>query len=398
MEDASVEIDPLPEELVGKIMSRVPLPQLLNVRALSKAWCARFSRVSDLKDEVQIQRATLFQQQIAELSRNSTSIFSPVFYKSHPSFFTFRKYRDTGERSRMPSLQFLPEEVRVDTSNPDVEGPFVCWCTRADKLICIYVANFLSKRWRELPRLPDAEGSILVCSKLVLDASLKTYKVFVFSRHPQTPLQGFRAQIYDSKSHAWTCNNPYVDLGEERLDRPRNFTELSRPVLLNGVLYMVPDLDMNTLLAFDVKQATLTEIPVYFTRTSFSITNAAVVVCNGDLFMIVTEGDSSEGLYVLKVDLETQQLCEVARGPSEAFSMGGVKLLQPVSDGDNIFFGVAAQRGDEDHMVEYNVKRNRWRFPKFAGPEYSVRLSHKKFSTHEWSPVTYQPLNPFLEV
>ncbi|CAM6103379.1 unnamed protein product [Calypogeia fissa] len=315
----------------------------------------------------------------------------------------------------MPSLQFLPEEVRVGTFDPDVEGPLLCWCTKADSLIRMYVANFLSKRWRELPSFPEAEGRrILVCSKLVLDASLKTYKVFVFSRHPpktefdgfelqsdindinnkvlvfsrQTPFQGIRVHIYDSKSHAWTSNNPYVDLGQERLDRPRNFAELSRPVLLNDVLYMVPDLDMNTLLAFDVKQATLTEIGVYLRRTSFSITNAAVVVCNGDLFMIVTEGDASEGLYVLKVDLETQQLCQVARGPSEAFSMDSVKLLQPV-----IFFGVAARGGDEDHIVEYNVKRDRWRFSKFYGPEYSPRLSHKK-----WSPVTFQPLNPFLEV
>ncbi|CAM6127913.1 unnamed protein product [Calypogeia fissa] len=184
----------------------------------------------------------------------------------------------------MPSLQFLPEEVRVGTFDPDVEGPLLFWCTHthtyADELIRIH-------------------------------ASLKTYKVFVFSRHPPTwEFDGFELQS-------------------------------------------------------DINDAVF----VFSRQTPFQV-----------------------GLYVLKVDLETQRLRQVARGPSEAFSMVSVKLLQPVSDGDNIFFGVAAQGQDEDHiMVEYNVKRNRWRFSKFYGPEYSVRLP-------QWSPVTFQPLNPFLEV
>jgi hypothetical protein len=67
----------LPDELLERIIARVPFPAIHRARILSKAWRARFSQVSLLRTTEEKSRANAFQKLVRERS-NTWGTLAPV--------------------------------------------------------------------------------------------------------------------------------------------------------------------------------------------------------------------------------------------------------------------------------------------------------------------------------
>ncbi|CAM6113901.1 unnamed protein product [Calypogeia fissa] len=383
---------PLPEELVGTILAMVPFPYIFKAKSLSKSWRARFSPVAALEDEVERERAIVFQKKVRQWSYKWETYF-PVCFGTLFSFAflislevptAFAGAADCIEplssmlTLRMPSLSFLSEKI-LTCSNPEMEGTLLYWCGGLGKMV-LHVANILTRSFKQLPRRPQVLGScVLYRKKLVIQKSSGTYKAVVFCGYGRD----LRAQIYDSRSQVWTTN---------RFLLSKSLELLSPLVHLNGVLYMVIYHSCANLMAFNVEEKTLESLRV-FSTVKLVMTNVDLVVYNGRLLIILTNGFYQGGLQMLKLDEVTEQLMEVARGPPPAmckpsFEMG--ERRRPVCDGSSIYFGI----GNE--MLKYNMTKNKWSCLSFP-VTWDGAFPFMKYC--EMSAFYFQPgLTPFIEL
>ncbi|CAM6118043.1 unnamed protein product [Calypogeia fissa] len=305
---------PLPEELVGTILAMVPFPYIFKAKSLSKSWRAGFSPVAALEDEVERDRAILFQKEVRQWSYKYFpvcfgTLFSFAFLISWEVPTAFAGAPDCIEPLssvrplRMPSLSFLSEKI-LTCSNPEMEGTLLYWCGGLGKMV-LYVANILTRSSKQLPRRPQVLGSCAFYrKKLVIQKSSGTYKAVVFCGYGRD----LRVQIYDSRSQVWTTNKFLLS---------KSLELLSPLVHLNGVLYMVIYHSCANLMAFNVEEKTLESLRV-FSTVKLMMTNVDLVVYNGSLLIILTNGFYPGGLQILKLDEVMEQLMEVARGPPPA--------------------------------------------------------------------------------
>lgn len=393
---------PLSEELVGKILAMVPFPYIFKARMLSKSWLARFSPVASLDDEVEKQCTIWFQKEVGELSYKWETYFPAYFGRLHSSAFVvgslstirwkaspttnlmiapscFLNRYCMSFLSTLPSLSFLPEKL-LTCSNPEMEGPLLCWCGGSTKMI-LYVANILTRSWKQLPHPPQGSGSCQFYRKiLVIEKSAQTYKVVVFCGSGRD----FRVQIYDSRSEVWTTN---------RFLLSKDLKLLSPVVQLDGHLYMVACHNRANLLAFNVEERTLESLR-FFSTAKLMMSNVDLVVSDGSLLIIVTNGFYPGGLQLLKFDIVTEQLVEVASGPpiavciNPSFEMR--RRRRPVCDGSSVYFEIS------DQMLEYNMKEDKWRCLDFP---FTRDGAFPFMSYCEWSAFSFRPgLTPFVEV
>lgn len=361
----------LPEDLVERILAMVPFPHVFKARTLSKSWLARFSPIQSQNGEVEKLLAASFQKRVAEWSTKWKTL-CPVFI-DWQGFIAYD--RASHSWPKLPSLSFLPHgflsmsHMQIDGALLLVSEFYINWetATKEHKLL---VANFLTRSWRRLPVPPPADETYLF-EKLVTLTSLETYKVIVFYRGGGYCL----AQIYDSKSNVWRSKT---------LDK--DFSVLSRPTYLNGVLYMVVGRNPWNLLAFNVAEGTFEELEIF--GDSMERFDADLVVCNATLLMVVKESRFAETVQVMKVDLEVLRLLKVAQGPPLALNFGKLDNRHD-SDGECIFF---PRWIFYNGMVVYNVQKNEWSHIPFP-----PRVTDAVSATRRVS--AFQPnLNPFLAV
>ncbi|CAM6111474.1 unnamed protein product [Calypogeia fissa] len=403
----------LPEDLVARILAMVPFPFIFKARILSKSWLARFASIASQDGELK-SLASSFQKQVGEWSTSTWKSFCPVFV-GKGEYLMYHQASRTWQR--IPLLSFLPEDLltrfrrsKLQTAgallfistSPEIRDDFYQEFRRSTRLrdirrgkYTLYVANMLTRSWKQLPPRPPADSVDLddklhyLDAKLVTHKASETYKVIAF----YVDVGYCLAQIYDSKASRWSSN---------RLYDSENLVFLSHCAYLNGVLYRVVRNNEvgGSLLAFSVEEGTFQvfEMPPIDIELQFGLID--LVVCKGNLLMVAYNHFLYvENVVVLKIDLVSRRWLEVTRGPPAALNFGNLEK-HPASDGDCIFFASAKFVGDI--MLAYNLHEDVWSC--FPCPTVVNQLDapHPLFAPaleYKWTVSTFQPgLNPFLGV
>ncbi|CAM6088762.1 unnamed protein product [Calypogeia fissa] len=390
----------LPEELVEKIIAMMPFPSIFKARVLSKSWLARFSPVSSQNDEVEKRAALAFQKQVRERSA-TWSTFFPV---CHDEGF-YRAYDQQCQRWRklpMPSI-FPDESVTPMEQLTGIEGTLFYGYDGGR----IFLANILTGSLKDLPEYPPAyieeRELTLECHRyptfpvLAMDASQENYKMIVLQRYSDWLWRNcWYAHIYESTLDGWSTKKLV-----EVVPLPYQIDPFGHPVYLNGVLYDTYGYNsgkslVTHLLTFNLEKGTVEELDLSLTGGMREIVWSDdiivyPVVCNGKLFIVVTEGDPEDMLYpgvvwhVLAVDLGSLQLLEVARVPPVTLKVRRTLCKTPLSGGDCLFFETA-----DDQLVAYNAQKDQWSFLDLPVTVRSACI----FGANSFHP----GLNPFMEV
>lgn len=371
----------LPEHLVERIVAMIPFPFIFKVRGLSKSWRARLSSISSQEDEAQRCLAAAFQKQVGKWSTNWETL-SPLFIGPED----FISYSRTSQNwQKLPSLSFLPKNLLPGTLNRFVprsfvhmEGALLYGFPRSENgsVSNLYVANILTRTFKILPaRL--LRNVYVVCYNLVIDSSAETYKLILVCGSEKTC--AYFVQVYDSKSETWDTKEFAVSA--EFSVGP------STAANLNGVLYMVAVNNPQNVLAINAEEGTSKELSLSCDDVLENI-SVNLVVCKTDWLMMITKGLYPETLQVLRIDLDSLKLVQLARGPPPDLNVGNT-IFQPVGDGNCIFFSVA---DSGSRVLAYNIDEDKWScFPVPAPTDPQM--------IYKWMGFSFRPeLSPFLAV
>jgi hypothetical protein len=323
----------LPEELVEKIVARLPFPSLFKARLLSRAWYFKFPLPSQCVRSL----SPSLQNQVTSLSSKWVA-YCPVFF-SQDEILGFN--RITLRWQHMLTLSYLPVGIgSLVTSG----GSLICVMSESDVGYDVFVTNVLTRSWRKLPARPFSEEPDHV---RVLPMGPYSYKVLLVYRRGHGE-HGVHTQVYDSSLRNWVVKNSEVDLG----------TFFVNSAYLDGKLYcMCRDsmLDPLQLWTYHLEDNAWIPIPHEFSPSD--VFDGAFLLCGGKVFVAIwfptdRGGMSDEvvdklyGLYTLpdsigifQLDLETFELQEVSRGPPQLFLDVGVYRQQILfaSDSDFIY-------------------------------------------------------------
>lgn len=365
-----------------KIVAMMPFPSIFKARLLSKLWLAKFEPIGSLRDEEEVRIATSFQKEVRERSKHWDT-FCPVCINEEELFAYHQKSQNW---QRVSLLSFLPKDpfligrdLRGSSfyrakKNVHLEGALLygTWETDSFDSQILFVANILTRKWKQLPPRPNADSwkGILCCMKLVSDPSSEAYKVILSCQdgHQDDP---YFTLIYDSKSETWSS---------KKFVSASNFcTSPSSFAYLDGVLYGVSVANLTSLVAFSVEEGTMDGLRVALDK-EVDIDTARLVVCNANLMMILSEVD--ETVRVLKMDVESLRWREIASCHPSAFKLG--ERNPSVGEGHCIFFEMGFFEGV---MLVFNPQDDEWHFFDFSKTDY------------QWCDCSFQPgLNPFMAV
>ncbi|CAM6096503.1 unnamed protein product [Calypogeia fissa] len=367
-------MEELPEDLVEEIVARMPFPSIFKARELSQKWRIKFSPMSSQPDDgVKKSAALKFQRLVRARATEWTNLF-PVCIDilGLCSAYDARRHQWVG--FPMPSvpagvLRYAGIEgtllcLRVVSKDP--EAPEPKFHAR------FHVVNLVTGRWKTLPAcpelLPDMSDLVLefeydnLYILFVGDAALETYRVMALYDPPNDDLcQPWYVQIYESELDEWrTKKLTYSPTAEAR--RPHTDERDSQPIYLDGVIYVTTSQNsLDCILALDLEKGTFEGVELAFDGDVGGIecSDVELVRCNAKLMMVISHAESMQLHSVLKVDIASRQLLEVARAPHDLVILAGISCRH-LTDGDCLLFA-AVCRG-QSQLVTYDVQEDQWAY------------------------------------
>ncbi|CAM6090928.1 unnamed protein product [Calypogeia fissa] len=410
----------MPEELLEKIIARLPLRFFFQSRVLSKSWASKMS-------------CAAFQNEVSLVSSRTWNSYCPIYVGNEG----LMGYDNRSKRcEKMLTLTYLPyprvRECKLITNirgKISGSGPLLCFVD-CDHNPNIYVTNVITKKCKILPRRPNMTYPAIVHLVLV---GKDAYKVILI-----TPLEAPCSQIYHSETQTWSIR--YSEVGPVSSNLPLTAAS-SRSVSSNrawissnnawtnsayfkGTLYVLWGYQYDgpcELLAYNTNEETWMNIQISVLRPSldqfeFFISMSRILVCADCLMVVIRLTITSnnledvrvigwrvgkENLVVFKLDSDTHEIKEVSRGPP--LPITGTDLNEAASDGENIYF--YEKLAPKSCIVSYNVRQKTWSNipPVFNVESFHDALNkrHQRQQEFFFQPTTFsfQPgQNPFIEV
>lgn len=299
------DIAKLPEEIVIRMLARLPVAQLFRARAVCKQW----NILTSTPEFLEVSREMLVPQHA----------YFPVIV-SRPQYYTPGVERNTESRSegnrnrntflnvffgynhslkkwqRLPPLDFLPQEARVPVAS---SKGLVCFRGDASLFLC----NPVARTWRELPMI-TYKWPPAVSAHIVVDCSTDSYKVIIAGkiRHNFVTDMVRSVAVYELKTNAWRV----VDA-----QRPLNvFSYGPTAAVCGNLLYCEAISSRGELgvMVYDIENEVwdnnLHEIS-RDDRGDYQLTQ--VVECGGSIYMVLGRGFGGivTLVYILKLESET---------------------------------------------------------------------------------------------
>ncbi|KAL3680642.1 hypothetical protein R1sor_023598 [Riccia sorocarpa] len=422
----------LPEEILEKILARLPLKNVMQMCLLSKTYLQKLSSPG-------------FQ---AEVCRNSVNFRSLCpLHLSHSSLKVQGYDPSVNKWQDLMSLSYLPEQIRKDCvlskfhpiahndtnrSFQSMAGSLLCFM-QADSGpssdLIIHVTNPLNRTLRKLPHIVSLRPQKLYSVK-ILPVGFHDYRVIMLEldtmrlERVNSGSEGYpvRVHIYDSATFSWCSKREFTSLPsrwrcssieyhqgrlyflynqqshfegqeEEEEEEGQHDSSGGSRVSENVLSLGVYDLESEVW-----KPVAL---PV---RYPYKFSNSSLCVCGSRLFMVVVEefllpciefeertmsmGSSirKNSIRIFELDPDALQFREVSRGPPEDIEKEYLSG-KFYHDEDTIFF--SALRNTT--VAAYNVCRQSWVTQPSLGDERSRFNGYYGFLQH-----AYQPgLNPF---
>lgn len=196
----------LPEEIVMRVLARLPVAQLFRARAVCKQWniltltpeflevsremlVPQYSYFPVIASRAQYHTPSVGRhiESRSEGNRNRSTFVNVFFGYNH----SLKKWQ------RLPPLDFLPQEARVPVAS---SKGLVCFRGDASLFLC----NPVVRTWKELP-LITYKWPPSVSAHIVVDRSTDSYKVIIAGkiRHNFVTDMVRSVAVYESKTNAW---------------------------------------------------------------------------------------------------------------------------------------------------------------------------------------------------
>lgn len=414
----------IPEELLEKIIARLPFRFLFQSRALSKTWASKMS-------------CAAFQNEVSLVSTHRWSSYCPLYVGNEG----LMGYDSSSKRfEKMLTLSYLPyprvRDCKLITNTRgkiSASGPLLCFVD-CDHNPNIYVTNVITKKCKILPPRPNMTYPAIV-HLLLSGNNNNAYKVILI-----TPLEAPCSQTYDSISQTWSIrysevvpmssNLPLTAASSRWVSSNRAWISSNNTwtnsAYFNGTLYVLWGYQYDgpcELLAYNTVDETWVNIRINVLRPSvdqfdvvYFISMSRTFVCADSVMVVIRLNITSteledvrligwrtekENLVVFKLDLDTQEIREVSRGPP--LPLLGTDLNEAASDGENIYF--YQKLAPNSSIVAYNVRQKTW---SNIPPVFNVQSFHDALKKRHQPPqefffqpttFSFQPgQNPFLDV
>ncbi|CAM6123049.1 unnamed protein product [Calypogeia fissa] len=393
----------LREELIEKIIARLPLKSLIQSQTLSKKWRDLFLSAP-------------FQHEVSSVSSRWGSYYP--LYVSDKELMGYD--RTSSKWQELFSLPEFPEDFCRGFSGPlawtlslcSVTGSLIILSYFSNHTLHIFVSNPINKSVRRLPPLDLTHDSPLDPrfdewddSVLVLPVSSYSYKVLVFTRN--AAMNVLQVRVYHSHLNTWTepQRGPVLPGDFRGLDSGGYLGKIFYLAFLKSIDETPCTLrscleDLMLFYAYDVDDGVFKEVvlPSPQKVPDVPIRVCKLVACGSDLMLVVGQGSrdqdeeqrqesiraqasngievddnlpdysfSQEYLYipkesflVFRLDLKTLQLTEVTRGPAEKLSSRTFTGLV-VCDKDCIYLQTESAYGENEFgVVMFDMRLQVW--------------------------------------
>ncbi|KAL2621530.1 hypothetical protein R1flu_001735 [Riccia fluitans] len=414
----------LPEEIMEKILAKLPLKNVMQICLLSKSYREKLSTPA-------------FQAEVCRNSVNAKSL-CPLHY-SHTSLKVQGFDCSVREWQELLSLTYLPERIRNDCSlikfRPiahndtnrsfqSVAGSLLCFLqvdSEPSSNLIIHVTNPLNRTLREVPPVVRVRPQRLYTVKIfpvgfdgycVIVLELDTMRAEqVSSDSERYPI---RVNMYDSRTKSWYSKREFMSLPSK--------WRCSSIEYFEGSLYFLYQLshfegqeehsgggnrvseNVLSLGVYDLETERWRQV-VLPVRYPYTFSNSSLCVCGSRLLMVAIEevllpciefeertmsmGSSirKNSIRIFELDPDAVHFKEISRGPSEDIRKEHLSG-KFYHDEERIFF--SALRNTT--VAAYNVRRQSWVTQPTLGDERSRYNGYYGFLQH-----AYQPgLNPFV--
>lgn len=306
----------LPEDLMSRVLARLPIPRLLQVRAVCRQWkCLTLSAgFRELCEELAVQepyyplilfRGNQGMEGANVLDQNRSEQDMDTGFRCTVGYdHTVKKWQ------KLPPLDFLPRKARIPLA---ASGGLFCF--RGDA--SLYMCNPVTRTWKELPLLAH-KWPPYVSVHILVDEVLKCYKVIVAGKIRHNFLtEGFRSNaIYDSETSAWRV----VDA-----QPPKVFSYGRTAAMCRGVIYCeaICYSGMLGVIGYDItREIWLDALHEISSDDLGDYQLSEVIECGGSIYMVVARGYGGvvTMVYVLKLEKSkgSQQQSEVQRKEDES--------------------------------------------------------------------------------
>ncbi|KAK6160954.1 hypothetical protein DH2020_004335 [Rehmannia glutinosa] len=330
-----------PDEVVLRILARLPIKSLFRMKCVCKVW---YQLISDkyfmkLYNEVSVKNPMV----LVEITDPSS--------ESRPSLILVDNLRGVSEFS----LDFIKDRVKIRASC----NGLLCCSSIPDKGV-YYVCNPMTKEYRLLPKTrerpvtrfyPDGEATIvgLACNMLT-----QKYNVVLAGYHRSfghRPERTFICMVFDSESNKW---KKFVTLQDD------HFTHMNRNqvVFTNGTLHWLTA-SCSCVLALDFDSETWRKIHLP-NQMACRGGNRIYLLEYDERLSIVQISDVWMSIWVME-DYEREEWCMVDRVSLRCIS-GMVPGVFPISQSDRYVFlathrqVLVYQRKSRVWMEMYSVK------------------------------------------
>lgn len=437
--EAGSELDPnlwgsLREELVEKIIARLPFKLLIQTQTLSKKWRDLFLSAP-------------FQAEVSSVSSRWVSYYP--LYVSDRELMGYD--RTCSKWQELFSVLVFPDDFCRGFSGPlawtlslcSITGSLIILSYFSDYKLHILVSNPINKTVKRLPPLDLTHDAPLDPrfdewddSVLVLPVSSYSYKVLVFTRNVAANV--LQVRVYHSHLSTWTepKRGPVLPSDFRWLDSGGYLGKIFYLAFLKSIDETPCTLrscleDLMLFYAYDVDNGVFREIvlPSPQKVPDVAIRVCKLVVCGSELMLMVGQGSrdqdeeqrlesirargsngmdgddlqldwssfSQEHLYIPKdsflifrLDLKTLQLSEVSRGPSEKLGSRTFTGLV-VCDMDCIYLQTESTRGENEFgVVMFDMRSKVW-------SPLPLDTENRGFYNVNLTEFAFQPgLNPFV--
>ncbi|KAL3696864.1 hypothetical protein R1sor_010940 [Riccia sorocarpa] len=378
-----------PEDLLEKIIARLPFKYLFQTQTLSKSWKAKLS-------------SRLFQAEVSQVTSKWES-YCPAYIGKEG----WIGYNTASKRvEKLLTLSYLPYSEAPLVPNTrgklSTRGSLLCFLDTI-QFSNIYVTNIITKKWRILPPRPNMGYPSII--HLFCDHS-KSYKVLVI-----TPFASPFAQVYDSATNSWSIRfSKSATIPPAQDDFGKVWTD---SIYYKDTIYVLWGFEYggpSELLAYKMEAESWSAIGIKALHPAVS---SPILLC-GERVMIVVglilvESAYSETansktkkhlLMVFELLPGTEQVVEISTSPLLEFV--GTELSEVSSSDDCIC--VYQRMSASSPIVVYNIQNGDW---SCLHSVFDVKLFHdavrKNKTTRDFKlqPAisSFQPgLNPFIAV
>ncbi|CAK9271562.1 unnamed protein product [Sphagnum jensenii] len=314
----------LREELVDRVLARLPVDSFFRLRVVCKRW-----------------NAIMFSPGfLADCSQVSSSVGHYFIKADRRADRVLLGYSTTLAKWHRIAFDFLPMQIQPAAS----AGGLVCLVADYQPF-ALFVCNPITKLARQLPPRICKRRPRIVC--MVVDRLNKAYKIIAAGGY-RTDDDRWTTEVFDSVTSCWRVSGSLL---QDELTK--------RPICCRGSLYCLTCGPNSGLLVFNVRDEVWSRVKTQ--RMPGNVKSRQLFECKGRIGIVgKASRNQTLGLCVWMLELKTMKWVEQGRMPPDMYDRLYKKWpcdsMYCAGHGDTIFF----TRFFSPLGLTFSVSKNQW--------------------------------------